>query len=369
MATYTNTTPYDASTFAHFRSWALGYTTALGNFGWIQTNDTGQVVWTATSVNISQVAVVSLVATYTYDGTAVTGPALRVGMSINISGFVNGGNNVTANITALGGSGVTSTFAVVFSTQVNETHAATGVTIAQTTVPSTAGSVYEVWRMNDSLQSTAPVFMILYYYELSNSPQVDIQLTHAMNGAGAPATSSLYYTQLNYNFSNSSLSITFYFSGDTNRFMYMNDPTQNFQRSGSFFIERAKDSSGNDIASYVVVGGVRFQQQFQQTFFQNGSFMPTESKFTAVFPNYEGAGGGAGVGQYIAVAPILPMIGGMGNPCISALIFDINDFATNTSMTVSVYGITHTYLNWWESNATASIVWSYASTGLALRYE
>src|SRR5271157_5203472 len=117
MATFTNTTFYDASTIANFRAWATGYTTALGNFGWIQTNDTGQVVWFQTSINISQVAVVGPVATYTYDGTAVTGPALRIGMSLTIGGFTNGGNNVTATINALGGSGVSSTFAVTFTTQ------------------------------------------------------------------------------------------------------------------------------------------------------------------------------------------------------------------------------------------------------------
>src|SRR5271157_3642512 len=355
MATYTNVTPYDASTFPHFMVWASAYGTALGNFGWIQGNDTGQVVWVQTSINISQVAVVGPVATYTYDGTAVTGPALRIGMSLTIGGFTNGGNNVTATINALGGSGVSSTFAVTFTTQVNETHAATGTTTALSSAPTTAATaVYEVWHMADSLQSSAPVYMILYYYAQGGStPQLDIWVTHGTNGNGVPNGAYVILPTLNFNFNNSGSNITFFFSGDTNRFLYFNDPSQSYQRSGSFFIERSKDSSGNDTANYVVVAGWQYSRGLQQTFFQNGSYMPNEPHWTGVFPSYPGSGGGAGVGTYLALSPVLPMIGGLGNPCLSVLIFDQNDFATNTSMTVNVYGVNHTYYNWWETNATS----------------
>src|SRR5262249_28725564 len=59
-----------------------------------------------------------------------TGPAPGVGMSVAFSGFANGGNNVTAILTAVSG-GASGTVTVAKITQVNETHAGSGTTMAE----------------------------------------------------------------------------------------------------------------------------------------------------------------------------------------------------------------------------------------------
>jgi len=101
------------------------------------------------TVKVSQVAV-GATAVYTYDGTSASGPPLQDGMSVTIIGFISGGNNVSAMITALGGSGASSTFTVPLTTQVNEIDPATATSTTTTTVvstgqsttpPSTCGSV------------------------------------------------------------------------------------------------------------------------------------------------------------------------------------------------------------------------------------
>jgi hypothetical protein len=120
----------DCTTMRNFMSWASFYGKAFVNAGWKQANDTGQINWPSTILTISQVAVSGGNAVYTYDATQPFGGApLAVGMPVAVVGFVTAGNNITALngiVTALGGSGAASTFTVATTTQVNETHAATG---------------------------------------------------------------------------------------------------------------------------------------------------------------------------------------------------------------------------------------------------
>ena len=143
MATFTGTAIPNATTLVQTQSWASFPGKAMIALGWKQTNDTGQVVWGATVMNISQVASGGGNSVYTYDATAMLGPLPQVGNAVVIGGFVTGGNNVAvpgAIITALGGSGAASTFTVVTTTQTNETHAAGGVIGSQFTVSQVAVS-------------------------------------------------------------------------------------------------------------------------------------------------------------------------------------------------------------------------------------
>src|SRR5215470_501962 len=81
---------------------------------------------TNTILTLTQVAV-GANAVYSY--SSFTGPAPSVGMSVAFSGFANGGNNVTATLTAVSG-GASGTVTVALTTQVNETHAGSGTTMA-----------------------------------------------------------------------------------------------------------------------------------------------------------------------------------------------------------------------------------------------
>jgi len=73
-----------------------------------------------TVITLTQVAVSTGVATYSYSSYIGTGP--MVGLQVTISGFSTGGNNVTATITG-GSFGSSGTFTVNATTQANETHA------------------------------------------------------------------------------------------------------------------------------------------------------------------------------------------------------------------------------------------------------
>lgn len=78
----------------------------------------------ATIITLTQVATSGSVTTYSY--SSYTGPVPAVGMIVTVTGFVTGGNNVTATIVTASG-GTSGSFTVAHSTQGDETHAAQGV--------------------------------------------------------------------------------------------------------------------------------------------------------------------------------------------------------------------------------------------------
>lgn len=131
---------FDNSTYANFAQWASGISARVSGGGFVQSNDGGQVIWTASVVNITAVTVTGTTAVYTY--TLTSGPALRIGMGITIAGAggtpVSAGNQCptatcTGKITALG----TGTFTLtITSGGVTESgKAGTGTVLASTTTP------------------------------------------------------------------------------------------------------------------------------------------------------------------------------------------------------------------------------------------
>src|SRR5882724_7397426 len=253
----------DASVIASLSNtttgWAFTMSKLFASMGFLQQNDTGQAVWVVTSLTLSAVSVSGANATYTYDGTvtfgAATNPTPRVGMSVTITGFTNGNNNVTATITALGGSGASSTFTVTKVSQANETHAGTAVTTVSTlpTVQATVtNGLYEVWKSNDGL--TAFYFKIEYGQAAANVPGMAITFGTASNGSGSVVASGNFSTRevlcpTAATAGGTSNTYNCYFSGGTNgsRFsilMWQNATTT--IQSAFLAVERSKVNSGAD---------------------------------------------------------------------------------------------------------------------------
>lgn len=148
MATTNFTVGPDNTTLALFEAWAMPISAFWKTAGWVQANDTGQVVWTATVLTCTSVAVSGGNAVYAF--ASYTGPDPRIGMSFTFSTFANGGNNVTATVTALTGGtgGGAGTVTVVLSTQVTDT-TGSGTTTALAARPGIGATVYEVWVTGD----------------------------------------------------------------------------------------------------------------------------------------------------------------------------------------------------------------------------
>lgn len=371
MATRNETHVHDNSTLANFKDWASSFGLALAAFGWIQGNDTGQAVWTATVLTLTQVTVG---ATAVYSYSSFTGPAPRVGMSVIFTGFATGGNNVTATLTAVSG-GASGTVTVVLTTQANETHAGSGTTTASAN-PTSTNSVYEIWTPGDGLTTFN---MRLDMGLNSTSPWFKIQIGTTTNGAGTltGTTTTLFYGSQSPN-----SGATLYnclFSGGTGWFACMMWRDLGGNVSIGWAIERSKDASGNDTSTYITKylmhfnnvtgGGQGYMQQSivfgvgATTFLNNGTTRSWTAFLSASVTN-----GGSAISQTFngntAISPLFPMVGYFDNPSLGIAVAAAADFSELATLTATMYGSTHT----WLFSKTGAFAGA-SGTGMAIRWE
>src|ERR1039457_5253413 len=84
----------DSSTFANYFAWASSFATAFIAAGsWVQSPDTGQVMWSGLSITAVSMSGTTMTCTY----SSQTGLALAVGRALTVTGWTSGnvGNNGT----------------------------------------------------------------------------------------------------------------------------------------------------------------------------------------------------------------------------------------------------------------------------------
>jgi len=347
----------DNSSFANFKSWATAISAALAAFGWVQSNDTGQVVWTASVMtgNITAVALVSGT-TYRYTYTAITsGPGLRVGMSLAITGFTGGntGNNGAALvITSLaGGAG---TFDVTNATGVAcSGTAASGTTTAQAAVPSSA-YVYEIWMSADSpYTGTLPIYLKMAYGYSATSPRIQVSVGTSSNGAGTINGSVIAFapwTPTTNQANQGATTFPCFFSGTAGEFRMYMWQSSSLTTGVLFGIERSKDSGGSTTASYFTVlfaqnvgGTAGISYAGQQTI--TASAGAANVDFAWISPSLT-SGSGTGIfNGTVAAFPVFPSLGLCGNPMLGWMTCCGNDVSDGSTVTVaSLYAGTHTFV-------------------------
>lgn len=338
MATARGNYPGDSSSIGNFRAWASAPGIALASFGWKQADDTGQAVWISSVVAITAAAIVGTTTTYTY--TLSSGPALRVGMSLTITGMADAGNNGTFTITALGAG----TFSVVNAGGVNRGgQAGTGATTAQSVVG--AVTVYEVWRMDDTLQGAYPVFMKLTFNAINSYAIWNAQIGTGTNGAGtlSNATSSMG------NSPSSAGGAPLYdclFSGDAGRFqMCLFRNCTAFTNIASFLsVERSVDTSGNPTGDFVYIqtSGYASGAKYNGQMLTSAGSVLTLRTVPELCVNADSTSQGAG---YVSAFAITPVYGYQRNPLLGQLRGCYNDWTELDNPPVSIYaGISHNYI-------------------------
>lgn len=247
----------DSSTYANFFAWASPISAWLATSGWIQTVDTGQVMWSGLSISAVSVAGSNMTCTY----SGLTGLALAVGRALTITGWTGGntGNNGTFIITAVAplsppvaGSG---TFTAVNASAVTVGSGGTGVVTAQSTVPGSGAYVYELWTPNDGL--TAFYVKMEYGNQgAANSTAVACTLGTSTTGTGFVSgyTTSRFVSQ---NTAPGAVSATIpyecRFAGGTSYFCCMMWRTASNNNPICFSIERSVNSSGVYVANHVTL--------------------------------------------------------------------------------------------------------------------
>lgn len=368
-----STTVPGCTNLTDFKSWAMAISAWMASIGWLQTNDTGQAVWTATVLTCTQVAMTGTVATISY--SSFTGPAPRAGMSVTFSGFSNGGNNTALTLTAVSG-GSSGTVTATNASGVNETHAGSGTTTAQSAVPGTSTTIYEIWESQDSVSSTLPIFLRLEYGQSATANSNLFKLTGGTGSNGSGTLTGNVSSVLAHS-SNSAgttgVGNNSVFSGDASRVlcaMFIN--AGNVANPILFAIERSHDSSGADTDSYFMVitnfatSGSRFPaQQIVQKPALGGTLTAETAHITALTTLASGV-----VGTNIALGPLFPVIGKLDNPSMAIAFSKGGDIVEGATVTVPYFGSNHTfYCTKASSVFTSEPVNSGTSNGILLRYE
>jgi hypothetical protein len=247
-------TVVDTSTWANFVALGSVISAQFTAAGWIKTSDTGQAVWTTTSVSITAATLSGVNITYTY--TITSGPALTLNMWLLITGMTHSGNNGSFGITALG----SGTFTVLNGSGVTETGSSGS---GNSTVPNFSASpnMYEIWEPQDALQTGSTKYFLRIQYGANDGLGglwiIGVALGTSTNGSGAltGTTTSNYSTLFSGN--SSTFLCESDFSGDTGRFgcILARSGSSGFTKI-SFAVERTLTIAGvpgSDGTSVVVI--------------------------------------------------------------------------------------------------------------------
>lgn len=363
MSTRNEQHVHDLSTLANFKDWASAIGAALAAFGWIQSNDTGQVVWTATVLTLTAVTSGGV-----YSYSSFTGPAPRVGMSVIFTGFATGGNNVTATLTAVSG-GASGTVTVAVTTQANETHAGSGTTTAQSSVPTSGNYVYEIWSPGDG----GTAFYVRFDYGNSggSSPSIKVAAGTGTNGSGTINGFTIAPQTLGATANSGAPTFNCLFAGSTNWFAMM--MWRDLAAVGNLFVafERSHDTAGADTNTYFtsfILGSGGISQQ--SVVFGVGAalqYAPTSGGKLFAIVNL-GTLSNSAVSQTFngntPVSPAFPLVGYLDNPAMVVGTLSSVDFTEGSVITTTIYSATHTYV--FSKNQTLS---PGVGAGYAMRWE
>lgn len=356
----------DNSTLANFTSWSTGIGTSFISAGWVQTNDTGQAVWTATVVSITNAAGNGTIATFTY--TLTSGPALRAGMSIVVTGCTTAGFNATYTILSLP---TGSTFTVASTTNVTEAEPpATGTVNTNVSLP-TANTypAYEIYRTADTLSAQLPIYVKMEYgaNTAANGPQTAITVGTGSSGTGSITGNGTGRMAGSANWANN--------TGQPNNSLWECDFSwynaagggngiaiimyRNLQQNGlgagnyqnqlpwMFILERSHDSNGNDTAEFVTINMQRFgiNNFYHMVAAANGSpgqvYTYTNSQlYQAPYSDNSATA----VGGLAYLVPVYPIVGKICNPMRTMALGKVADFADGAIVPMSIYGTTQNYL-------------------------
>ena len=378
MATINTQCLHDVSAIASMNNttngWAYTISNALATFGWIQANDTGQAVWAATVLTLTQATVSGGNVVYAY--SSFTGPAPRIGMSVIVTGFTNGGNNVTATITALT-PGASGNFTVVNGTGINETHAGSATTTASA-LPGVSTYLYEIWGPGDA--GTQFYIKLSYGLNASSQPSLKVNMSTTTNGAGT-LTGTAGTEQTLQAGANSGTSLTYncLFSGSTNYFGMMLWRDASSSWNAIVAVDRSHTSAGADTSTYVNL--------FASKCVSNGSVTQTlvfgvgmatplfnsnsggVSQWTAIYPNYN-SNGGTVSGLFngtIAISPIFPNIGFFDWPSLMLSIGETVDFTEGSVISTTLLGATHNFV--FSKNQNLAFTVGFNNKGTFIRWE
>jgi hypothetical protein len=255
-----------------------------------------------------------------------------------------------------------------------------------TTPPAAAPSAanqqtcYAVYRMNDALQGTAPIFMRIAYGSSNFGtgtpvPAFWVTLGTGSNGAGV-ITGIFYNGQANLNSTvsasiNATSLCNSYGSADVDRVHLLM-----FVRAGAddcmfFSLERTKDATGATNSDGVVMIWGRGALNQIQYLMRTGAIPPVENGLSVIMSNLATSAFSANVGIGLPI----PMKGFAMPPGTGIVLVNGSDFVAEANFQMVLYGAVRTYQTGNSSNAQAQVALgnntlsNRAVTRVGIRYD
>lgn len=232
--------------------------------------------------------------------------------------------------------------------------AATGeVNLSTMTAPATNNTFagYKVYRMADSLQATAPIFLKVEYGRGPgvNYPGLRLSIGTTHDGAGTlTGTQVLTAQQVSCNATSAS-SLACYASGSTNRFaVVLFADNTGAQYTIAFGVERTKDSTGADDSTGVVLSWCGHSGSAEvarvQVIPPSGGVPATSSRWNIPFDIP--TSGSAVYGATLGVALLVPYAGDALRPTLNWGMLNTTDIPVyNNTLSATCYGSAVTFLS------------------------
>ena len=206
---------------------------------------------------------------------------------------------------------------------------------------------YKMYRFNDALQATAPIFVKIEFGSggVQSYPSVWVTVGKATDGAGN-FVGSEKSTRIQNDVISSGAAATFncVFSGAANRFgcLMWNDASSS---ALWFMIERSKDGLGVDTNEGIIIaqghrgGTASAPAAWQQFVPMSGGPPALETRIQAI----TATGSSAAFGLTVGIGVPIPLAGAAKNPGVGLLMYNSGDFAADITVSVAMYGTARTY--------------------------
>lgn len=307
--------------------------------------------------------------------TATLGPAAAGGTSISSD----------ADFRAFG-SGLSTLLAAMGLVQTADTGQINWTTVTRPGVQNTAAG-YEIWRFNDTLQATAPVYLKLEWgIGPGNGGYLQAMSMWVTIGTGSNGTGSLtgqvggrrQFSQYGDASSPGVMTgATHYVSAANNRLCAAFAPAygSGAKSAFGFSVERAKDATGADDGTGVFRHVWGFTTGGATTFAGSAhQFLPFPTGSAGgedVAPPVASHGQGSAVaGADVGVFPVFPAWGILKNPSTNLIVYKTSDIGALATISVPLYGTNRTYLPLGGgANQLAAGPRALTNEALMMRYE
>jgi hypothetical protein len=240
----------------------------------------------------------------------------------------------------------------------------------------TAIAHYEIWRMADTLQSVAPVFMKLEYGSGGTSPaSAGLWTTFAATWDGVSALTGLTSPRMATAQKDSASTSTWLVSGDTNRFLIMTSIDVGQADQGMLMaVERTHDGLGVDTAAGLLWvgaggqagGGADAIGDYKAYYWPWGG-TSAGSETIGILPPTVGSGTN---GTATSTYPVMIANGPYLNPPRCVLGCFASDYVVGSSNSIPLYGANVTYYRVHSTTYTNACRYTVASSfTLLARYD